>query len=276
MRQFDNMNNTPLKVESIRQRNESDTQDLTLLLENFKLKEDHKAKQHQDDSLGGACTSEGDSAPSTPNRTHDSSYETEETSPAITSFSSTFDSPLGPAPIPFWYNQATPIPSLDERDDSFSNASAITTWDEEYDKAKAVYKYQTDLEGLTSHEEARKPDQPFDQNCDEKSPEFEPYYSPPRLPSPLKSRPRHVFITSCYQCILANMHCSRTLPACSRCERNGYSDVCLLHRRKLAREMTEDVETNKTPVLLRVEGMDEEMMWIKKLELSYEVCIYEG
>jgi hypothetical protein len=69
---------------------------------------------------------------------------------------------------------------------------------------------------------------------------------------------RQIFITSCYQCILAGLPCSRTLPGCSRCKRAGCQHLCLLHRRKLLEEMViGDVIGNRTPVLLRVRGDDE-------------------
>lgn len=42
-------------------------------------------------------------------------------------------------------------------------------------------------------------------------------------------RTRRVALTSCLQCLLAYLPCSRTLPACSRCIRNARSP-CLLHR----------------------------------------------
>lgn len=82
---------------------------------------------------------------------------------------------------------------------------------------------------------------------------------------------RQVFITSCYQCILAGLPCSRALPGCSRCKRAGCQHLCLLHRRKLLGEMVlGDVVGNRTPVLLRLRG-DDEVTWENKLVLLHEV-----
>lgn len=80
-----------------------------------------------------------------------------------------------------------------------------------------------------------------------------------------------VFITSCYQCLLAGLPCSRTLPGCSRCKRAGCQHLCLLHRRKLLQEMVlGDGVGNRTPVLLKVKGEDGEV-WERKVELLHEV-----
>ncbi|KAF2654220.1 hypothetical protein K491DRAFT_779654 [Lophiostoma macrostomum CBS 122681] len=67
---------------------------------------------------------------------------------------------------------------------------------------------------------------------------------------------RLVSILSCWQCVLAGLPCSRTYPACSRCERAGRADTCLLFRRKTVQESTR-TNTDITPTLLLVEGEDE-------------------
>ncbi|KAF2750251.1 hypothetical protein M011DRAFT_474714 [Sporormia fimetaria CBS 119925] len=70
-----------------------------------------------------------------------------------------------------------------------------------------------------------------------------------------------VLLTSCYQCLLAQLPCSRTLPSCTRCIHNGCSHLCLLHRRKLFREMVAgDTEENQIPVLLVLKAEEEEMV----------------
>ncbi|KAF2262073.1 hypothetical protein CC78DRAFT_326559 [Lojkania enalia] len=79
--------------------------------------------------------------------------------------------------------------------------------------------------------------------------------------------PHFIFLTSCLQCQLKDMPCSRTLPACSRCVRTGCGHLCLLHRRKLRAEMVDgDIIGNGEPVLLKVKGEDEDL-WERKMAL---------
>lgn len=83
-----------------------------------------------------------------------------------------------------------------------------------------------------------------------------------------------VFVTSCYQCLLAGLPCSRTLPCCTRCKRSGRGHLCLMHRRKLRHEMIPgDVIWNTTPVLLKLEG-ENQNIWEKKVELSGAVSSF--
>lgn len=83
--------------------------------------------------------------------------------------------------------------------------------------------------------------------------------------------PSLVFITSCLQCILANLPCSRTPPACSRCKRHSRGESCLLYRRRTKAEMVSgNIVLNTTPVLLKVES-DDEAEWEEKTELAEEV-----
>ncbi|UPX12480.1 uncharacterized protein EKO05_0003026 [Ascochyta rabiei] len=81
---------------------------------------------------------------------------------------------------------------------------------------------------------------------------------------------RITWITSCTQCILADLPCSRTVPCCSRCKRTGQANVCLLHRRKFREEVERaEAETCTTPVLLKLQGEDESH-WVEKLRLACE------
>ncbi|KAJ4302903.1 hypothetical protein N0V90_001794 [Kalmusia sp. IMI 367209] len=82
--------------------------------------------------------------------------------------------------------------------------------------------------------------------------------------------PRLIWITSCLQCVLADLPCSRTIPACSRCTRKGNGAVCLLYRRRLRAEMyDENGNVDMTPVLLKV-AADDEVVWEEKVGLSCE------
>ncbi len=86
------------------------------------------------------------------------------------------------------------------------------------------------------------------------------------------NRPRMTCITSCTQCVLADLPCSRTVPFCSRCKRNGHARVCLLHRQTFRDEIDRfDVLSRTIPVLLKLHGEDENI-WAEKLELATEVC----
>ncbi|OCK78022.1 hypothetical protein K432DRAFT_406806 [Lepidopterella palustris CBS 459.81] len=80
-----------------------------------------------------------------------------------------------------------------------------------------------------------------------------------------------IWLTSCLQCTLAQLPCSRTLPACSRCVRSGHGSGCLLQRRKLDSERAlGDVMGNLAPVLLRVADEDEEV-WERKRRVCDEL-----
>lgn len=96
--------------------------------------------------------------------------------------------------------------------------------------------------------------------------------SPNRVLPPIDpDRPRITCITSCTQCILADLPCSRTTPYCSRCKRKGQAGLCLLHRRKFPEEIERcDAELSTTPVLLKLKGEDE-TTWNEKLKIAEEV-----
>lgn len=84
------------------------------------------------------------------------------------------------------------------------------------------------------------------------------------------SKPRLVWITSCLQCTLAGLPCSRTPPSCSRCTRKGEAEMCLLRRRKLGEERVRgDNMGNRLSVLLKLPAQSE--VWAKKLDLAAEV-----
>lgn len=85
------------------------------------------------------------------------------------------------------------------------------------------------------------------------------------------SIPLFTEITSCTQCIVADLPCSRTVPCCSRCKRNGEGDVCLLHRQLYGYEIDRSETSMCTqPVLLKLQGEDK-MRWRKKLRRMKEV-----
>jgi hypothetical protein len=93
--------------------------------------------------------------------------------------------------------------------------------------------------------------------------------SVPLPPSPT-GEPQLIFLTSCLQCTLANLPCTRTLPSCSRCIRNGHGSMCLLHRKRTTAEVLDLHPTDvhySTPVLLKTWDTDERV-WEAKLRLS--------
>ncbi|RMZ70874.1 hypothetical protein GMOD_00008529 [Pyrenophora seminiperda CCB06] len=84
--------------------------------------------------------------------------------------------------------------------------------------------------------------------------------------------PRLVWLTSCLQCILAGLPCSRTHPSCSRCQRSANPDLCLLHRRCFSFEILDPSKSDECcyPILLKVKGEDE-AIWQRKAKLSVEL-----
>jgi hypothetical protein len=86
-----------------------------------------------------------------------------------------------------------------------------------------------------------------------------------------RTKPRLVWITSCLQCTLVGLPCSRTPPSCSRCARKGDGDICLLRRRKMAEERVRGDRTrNRVGVLLKIKGQDE-VVWGRKKTLEQEL-----
>ncbi|KAF2637784.1 hypothetical protein P280DRAFT_530140 [Massarina eburnea CBS 473.64] len=95
-----------------------------------------------------------------------------------------------------------------------------------------------------------------------------PWSSYPPWPTPPPT-PHLIFLQSCYQCILADLPCSRTPPSCTRCIRNGCADECLLQRRMLSWELRDGYEglLGGVPVLVKLEGTDERA-WERKVRLG--------
>ncbi|KAK3202126.1 hypothetical protein GRF29_161g251461 [Pseudopithomyces chartarum] len=52
------------------------------------------------------------------------------------------------------------------------------------------------------------------------------------------SAPHLIIMTSCLNCVLASLPCSRTLPSCTRCTRNGR--LCLPQRKRVWQEIRND------------------------------------
>jgi hypothetical protein len=83
--------------------------------------------------------------------------------------------------------------------------------------------------------------------------------------------PRIHHLVSCLQCVLAGLPCTRRTPACSRCERNGHGEMCLLQRRRMRKEMSNGQGNfNRMPVLLKLWGCDE-ALHERKVALAEEV-----
>lgn len=70
---------------------------------------------------------------------------------------------------------------------------------------------------------------------------------------------------------MLNLPCSRTPPYCSRCQRHGHADMCLLQRRRLPEEISYLSARDYTvPVLLKLAGADEDI-WRRKMKLAEEL-----
>lgn len=88
------------------------------------------------------------------------------------------------------------------------------------------------------------------------------------LPDP--NAPRLTTILSCIQCTLANLPCSRTPPACTRCTRNA-TPSCLLQRRLFSDEIAAaPTDLCTQPVLLKLVSESEEV-WEKKMGVMQEL-----
>lgn len=82
---------------------------------------------------------------------------------------------------------------------------------------------------------------------------------------------KSIWLSSCLQCVLADLPCSRTLPACSRCVRNTCGELCLVRRRPLHIEVQDqNGHVEAKSILLKQVG-DDETVWQKKNALQEEV-----
>ena len=79
--------------------------------------------------------------------------------------------------------------------------------------------------------------------------------------------PHLISLTSCLQCVLADLPCSRTLPSCTRCVRNG-EVVCVAQRNRVLQEMRRDGYKDD-PILVVEVGEGEEV--VRKEEEMTEV-----
>ena len=83
--------------------------------------------------------------------------------------------------------------------------------------------------------------------------------------------PRIVRLTSCTQCVVANLPCSRTYPYCTRCKRKGQAHLCLLHRKRLEEEINRcDPLSCTESVMVKLKNEDESI-WHQKDSLLNEV-----
>lgn len=100
-------------------------------------------------------------------------------------------------------------------------------------------------------------------------PTIQTIHSPARIIDP--NAEHLVWITSCIQCVVADLPCSRTVPGCSRCIRNGHGDLCLAQRSRLHAEVLND-GYNHDPLLLGRVGDHDDDTWAQKEEMQAEVC----
>lgn len=87
-------------------------------------------------------------------------------------------------------------------------------------------------------------------------------------PPPIRSTHR-IWLTSCLQCVLADLPCSRTLPSCTRCARNGAAELCLVQRKRFHAEFMAD--TQRVEPLLVTLPEDREELTRSKMVLQEEV-----
>lgn len=100
---------------------------------------------------------------------------------------------------------------------------------------------------------------------------------PDRLPNPTPlvdfdpSATHLISLTDCLQCVLSDLPCSRTLPTCLRCIRNGHGALCLVQRKRLHVEVfNEHGIFESYPILLKREGDDPDV-YEQKCEMQKAV-----
>jgi hypothetical protein len=83
--------------------------------------------------------------------------------------------------------------------------------------------------------------------------------------------PHLIYLTSCLQCTLSGLRCSRTLPACSRCKRHGHGDLCLVQRKRHHTEVFGADDSVDTDPILLIGAGDHEGIRQQKVQLQNEV-----
>ncbi|KAI4609476.1 hypothetical protein J4E83_008645 [Alternaria metachromatica] len=216
---------------------------------------------------------EAEYGPTTPPRRSDyRSVPQDEISPTDTSFSgqSIFDKPLRRNLF------GSPTPKFEIRDDDSDTTSIDSRdWAPQQDKEPPLERLEPPAFALRPskpsarldlHEAASKTD------TDDLT--AVPHLDPQHTLSPHDpNEPRPVWITSCLQCTLAGLPCSRTYPSCSRCKRHNRAEECLLQRRRFTSEVMDSSLMDKSiaPALLKVKGEDEGI-WKRKVELAETLC----
>ncbi|PSN70892.1 hypothetical protein BS50DRAFT_570330 [Corynespora cassiicola Philippines] len=176
-------------------------------------------------------------------------------SPTNTTFSSIFD-PGSPCPGDARLDYDTDASSVDEDD-----------WASCYDEKEAAAQQLEHVAEVNGDDEVASLvsyDPPSD---DELSPEelaqAQIQDAQPATQRPTrfdKSKPNGFLLTSCLQCVVKGLPCSRKPPYCTRCKRSGYADMCLLHRRLCVGEpLPKGQQLSGVPVLLMLAEEDPEV-----------------
>jgi hypothetical protein len=232
-------------------------------------------KNHETDEGKGNENTQDERAilvPRTPKRQPNSHATLEEISPTDTSFSgqSIFDVPLRRDLF------GSPTPKCGIRDDD-SDTTSINSddWTLVQEKGHALERPVPPNFSLLPSVPSASLDS-HGSTLDVSIGEFAPVpdlKGKPVLLTQDPNEPRPVWITSCLQCTIAGLSCSRTYPYCSRCQRSGRAEECLLHRRCSVSEAPNSTEVAecKAPLLLKVIGEDDGLSK-RKVELAEELC----
>ncbi|KAI4691323.1 uncharacterized protein J4E84_003615 [Alternaria hordeiaustralica] len=223
---------------------------------------------------GSECTTDTDGeagyGPTTPPRRSDyRSVPQDEISPTDTSFSgqSIFDKPLRKDLF------GSPTPYLERRDDGSDTTSIDSRdWAPTQGKERTLERPIPPTFALRpSKPSARLDHQKVASHMDTDDLTTVWDLDPQQTLPP--NEPRPVWITSCLQCTLSGLPCSRTYPSCSRCKRHNRAEECLLQRRRFASEVMDSstMERSTAPALLKVKGEDEGV-WERKVELAEALC----
>ncbi|KAL5445795.1 hypothetical protein PMIN06_007972 [Paraphaeosphaeria minitans] len=191
----------------------------------------------------------------------------EEVSPTDTDFSydSIFDSPCGPTNSSCVSAPRHRYPETD--------ASSLNDEDEIRARKELLARLElSDDSGFESATSATLLDHsPLGSVSPESSPTLVPTTPTPAVEGFDPYATHLILLTSCLQCVLSGLPCSRTLPACSRCLRHGHGGLCLAQRKRHHSEIyCADDSVDTDPLLLVAEG-DDDGTFQKKIQLQNEL-----
>jgi hypothetical protein len=192
----------------------------------------------------------------------------EEVSPTNTNFSSDpiFDSPYSPT-------DSSCLSARNRCDYPDTEASSLDEEDEVYARKELLASVERCSNGGVEPLTSATPldDSPFEPAISGSSPNLVPTATTPPSGGFDPDATHLIYLTSCLQCVLSGLPCSRTLPACSRCKRHGRGDLCLMQRKRHHNEVFGANDIVDTDPILLVSVGDDEGTHKQKFQLQNEV-----